>query len=182
LFIEAAATCFAANGYAGTSVDDIAKAAGATRATFYLHFANKADVINALLGTVAEATEEVHAKLADAVAAGTREALHDWLDSAFDFWDRIGSLLLAQEEAAALHAEVGTARDDVFERGVAAMTAGLERAGRGGDDTRRIRAVLAYSQLQSLSRRWLRHGWDIDRARALELMTDVWMTTFAVPR
>lgn len=181
LFIEAAAASFRANGYAATSVDDIAKAAGATRATFYLHFSGKADVMHELLATVGGETVDIHERLTEAVAAGTREAIAAWLDSAFDFWERLGSLLRAQEEAAALHPEVSQARDDVFEGGVAAVVAGMERAGRGGEATRRPRGVLAYAQLQSMNRRWMRRGWDIDRATTLEVMTDVWMTIFAAP-
>jgi len=181
LFIEAAAASFRANGYAATSVDDIAKAAGATRATFYLHFSGKADVMHELLATVGGETRDLHVQLTEAVAAGTREAVAAWLDAAFDFWERLGSLLRAQEEAAALHPEVGQARDAVFDSGVAAVVAGLDQSGRGCEATRRPRGVLAYAQLQSMNRRWMRRGWDIDRATTLEVMTDVWMTIFAVP-
>lgn len=180
LFIEAAAACFEERGYAGTSVDNIARAAGATRATFYLHFSGKADVINELLATVAEETLPVHTRLSDAVAIGTREALRQWLDSAFDFWVEIAALMRAQDEAATLHPEVGQVRDEIFNSGVAAVVAGLERAGRGYPRTRQARGTLAYGQLQALCHRWLRRGWDTDRTVTLEVMTDVWMTTFAV--
>jgi hypothetical protein len=41
-----------------------------------------------------------------------------------------------------------------------------------------VRAVLAYSQLQTVFHRWMRVGWDIDREESLEVMTDMWMQAF----
>src|SRR5271167_594777 len=43
--IDAARELFLKNGTRATSVDDIAKAAGTSRATFYAHFTDKQDVI-----------------------------------------------------------------------------------------------------------------------------------------
>lgn len=174
LFIEAAADAFGTNGYAGTSVDDIARAAGTTRTTFYFHFSGKADLIGALLETVAEDTVGRQGHLTEAVAQGSREAIASWLDTTFDSWERLSSYVRAEDEAAILHPEVKVARDEVFDGGVAAIVAGLERAGRTDPDTRTVRAVLAYTQLQSLFRRWLRMGWDIDRPDTLAVMSDTW--------
>ena len=43
--VDAARELFVRNGTRATSVDDIAKAAGTSRATFYAHFTDKQDVI-----------------------------------------------------------------------------------------------------------------------------------------
>ena len=43
--VDAARELFKRNGTRGTSIDDIAKAAGTSRATFYAHFTDKQDVI-----------------------------------------------------------------------------------------------------------------------------------------
>ena len=47
--LTAAAGVFAAGGFAATSLDDIASAAGVTRAILYRHFDSKADLYRALL-------------------------------------------------------------------------------------------------------------------------------------
>ena len=44
--IDAAADSFRVRGYAATTIEDVASGAGATRATFYLHFRTKADLID----------------------------------------------------------------------------------------------------------------------------------------
>jgi AcrR family transcriptional regulator len=41
LFLDVALELFTQKGYAATTVDNIAQAAGATRTTFYLHFASR---------------------------------------------------------------------------------------------------------------------------------------------
>lgn len=58
--VEAAGAAFASIGYAGTSPDGIARDAGVTRATFYLHFPTKAAVFKAVLDAlVARLSEAV---------------------------------------------------------------------------------------------------------------------------
>jgi AcrR family transcriptional regulator len=45
LLIEGAVTAFERKGYAATTIEDIVAEANASRATFYLHFKSKADVV-----------------------------------------------------------------------------------------------------------------------------------------
>ena len=47
--LEAAARCFAKNGYLGTSVNDICKEAGLTKGGLYWHFPSKKHILEALL-------------------------------------------------------------------------------------------------------------------------------------
>jgi AcrR family transcriptional regulator len=63
---EAAAAVFARSGYADASAEAIARQAGMSKATFYEHFANKEDCIQALFD---EAATEVLREMAE--AAGT---------------------------------------------------------------------------------------------------------------
>jgi len=55
-----------------------------------------------------------------------------------------------------------------------AIEEGLDRAGRFDSGTRRIRAVLAFGQLEYLAKRWLRVGWVVDRETCLQILTDSW--------
>ena len=67
----AAATEFAARGFAGASVDRIADAAGVNKAMLYYHFANKAALYSEILRDMFEA---VAARLAADTAAGADPA------------------------------------------------------------------------------------------------------------
>jgi TetR/AcrR family transcriptional regulator, cholesterol catabolism regulator len=77
--IEAAASgLFRTNGYAGTSVRDIARALDLQGASLYSHVASKADVLYALVDRAASRFEEAMAdadRTADARAAGPVERL-----------------------------------------------------------------------------------------------------------
>jgi TetR/AcrR family acrAB operon transcriptional repressor len=50
--MEAALRMFSQNGYAATTLDDIAREAGVTRGAIYWHFSNKADLYNTLVAEV----------------------------------------------------------------------------------------------------------------------------------
>jgi hypothetical protein len=54
------------------------------------------------------------------------------------------------------------------------MTEGLDRAGRFDKEVRQIRCVLAFGQLEHLSRRYFSVGWRIPRRLCLEHLTDFW--------
>lgn len=73
LFLTTALDLFGSKGYAATTIDDIATAAGSTRTTFYLHFSSKSEVISALL-TKADAilTAPDDPPLTEVVASGSR--------------------------------------------------------------------------------------------------------------
>jgi len=64
-FVDAALAVFAAKGVAATSVDDIVRAAGVAKGTFYLYFATKDDAVDA----VAEAMVEGVAQRMEALAS-----------------------------------------------------------------------------------------------------------------
>ncbi|RYY72578.1 MAG: TetR family transcriptional regulator, partial [Comamonadaceae bacterium] len=51
--LDAAERVFLAQGVAGTSLNDIAMAAGTTRGAIYWHFRDKADLFNAMMDRVA---------------------------------------------------------------------------------------------------------------------------------
>lgn len=70
--LDAAERLFQAKGVSGTSLQDIAQAAGATRGAVYWHFKDKADLFNAMMERVTLPLE--HA-LDDAVTPGQADAL-----------------------------------------------------------------------------------------------------------
>jgi AcrR family transcriptional regulator len=174
LFLEKGLALFGDKGYAATTVDDIASAAGSTRTTFYLHFASKAELMSALLAKVdAILTSVDDPPLTEVVASGSHDLIAAWLDRKLSQWDEIKPFLTASYQA--LHEPaVVEQTEQWFESAVGDMVAGLDRVGRFDPEVRRIRCVLAFGQLEYLSRRYFQVGWTIPRQTCLAELTDSW--------
>ena len=176
--VRAAGSCFRRQGFGATTVEDIARAAGTTRTTFYMYFKGKADVVAALSESVRRDTHLLLDELETAVASGRGDDFRAWLSRLFDFWERAGTAMRAEEEAASFHPEVQARRWSSFQNGMDAIARGLEAGGISDDAGRRARGLLAYSQLETIFHRWMRVGWDVDRDQVLEVMTDMWLAAF----
>ena len=174
LFLAKALELFGEKGYSATTIDDIASAAGSTRTTFYLHFSSKAEVMSALLTKVdAILTAADNPTLTAVVASGSRSEIHAWLDRKFSQWDEIKLYLTASYEAS-YEPDVEAKTEQWFESAVEDMTAGLDAAKRLPADRRRIRCVLAFGQLEHLSRRYFSIGWRTPREICLDEITESW--------
>ena len=180
LLLKEGLALFEAKGYAATTIDDIAAAAGTTRTTFYMHFPSKSHLMQALITTVNEllvATDDP--PLTDVVESGKRELIHTWLSRKIDQWAEIKPYVQAAHEAAGVDPEIQGAIDGWFESAIGDIQAGLDRADRYDPSSRRVRGTLAFGQLEFASRRWMRHGWDVDRDATLGVMTDSWCALLA---
>jgi AcrR family transcriptional regulator len=174
LFLQKGLELFERKGYAATTVDDIAAAAGSTRTTFYLHFASKAELMTALLRKVdAILTGEDDPPLRVVVESGSRELIRAWLDLKMRQWDVIKPYLMASYHAA-YEPAVAAQTEEWFEDAVRQMQAGLDAADRFDESRRRIRCVLAFGQLEYLSRRYFAVGWNVERETSLDELTDSW--------
>jgi AcrR family transcriptional regulator len=175
LLLEKGLELFTSKGYTATTIEDIAGAAGTTRATFYLHFPSKAELMGALIPEVdAILTAVDDPPLSAVIELGRRDLVEQWLSRKFDQWGTIRPYLMAAEQAAPSEPQVADAIEKWFEEVAGDMQAGLDRAGRFDPTTRRIRCVLAFGQFEYLSRRWFRLGWIIPRETCLEVLTDSW--------
>jgi len=175
LLLDRGLELFEAKGYAGTTVDDIAAAAGTTRATFYLHFPSKAELMRSLVETTDDLlTRPDVPPLPEVVRSGDRQQIRTWLDRKFDQWAEIRPYVTAAHQAAASEPDIQASLDQWFESAIGDIVDGLNQADRFDPATRRIRGVLAFGQLEFYSRRWFQVGWIDDRTASLELMVDSW--------
>lgn len=86
--LDGAAEVFTKIGYVPATIDDIVEAAGASRATFYLHFLSKPDVIAELGHRMVPEVNEQYRNLDDALVNGTREDVRAWMASAVEWTQR----------------------------------------------------------------------------------------------
>jgi TetR/AcrR family transcriptional regulator len=99
--LKATREVFLSRGYGGTTIDDIARAAGISRASFYPYFPSKRDALLALGQDAYLRAEELVAHLADLAGSWGLEDLVQWVREYFDFLDEHGSFVLAWTHAAA---------------------------------------------------------------------------------
>ena len=166
---------FGESRYHSTTIDEIAVAAGTTRATFYLHFSSKTELMRAL---IAEADRILTAvdepPLRDVVASGERELIREYIGHKFDQWQVIKPYVMVAHQAWSSDPEVADIMESWFSSVAQDIRDGLDLAGRFAPETRQIRGMLAFGQLEYLSRRWFRLGWVVPREICHEQLTDSW--------
>lgn len=105
--IDATRDVFLSHGYSGTTIDDIARVAQVSRASFYTYFPSKREVLLAVGAHTASESLRVIERLAD--LGTTRAGLAAWVAEYFDFLDVHGSFSLAWTQAAREDEEIRTA-------------------------------------------------------------------------
>lgn len=182
LILSTALQLFEEKGYAATTVDDIATAAGTTRVTFYAHFPSRSDLVRALIEelneTLGRSDSPTHGSTAPAlvevVADGSPAALTGWLEATARDWDTVRPYTRAASEAAVVDPELRGVVDAWLDEATADVREGLDRADRFDPGSRRLRGVLAISQLDHLARNWKPGRWDCDRDQVVALLAESW--------
>jgi len=81
--VDAAILLIGKTGFRAVTVEQIAAAAGANRATFYLHFRNKEDVANEI-GARLSPNIQAQFRALDALVSPSRDQVRDWLAAMAD--------------------------------------------------------------------------------------------------
>ncbi|KQW47343.1 TetR family transcriptional regulator [Nocardioides sp. Root1257] len=177
LLLESGLTVFQEKGYAAATIDDIATGAGTTRTTFYLHFPSKPALMQALIVEINESLVGADdPTLEQVVESGDRELIRGWISKRFDQWPDLMPKVRAANQAAGADPEIELAVEKWFESAIGDIHRGLDKAKRFDKDSRHVRGVLAFAQVEFLSRRWMLEGWDDKVARdvALDTIVDSW--------
>jgi len=183
LLLESALDLFESNGYAATTIDEIASKAGTTRVTFYAYFPSKSDLMRALIAEyLNESLQRMHSPeggstapdLVEAVTAGTREQLDSWIHAVAERWPTVRPLLRIGRDAAAVDPELRDLVDAWMEEAIDDIVTGLNHADRFPAESRRFRGVLAMGQLDYVAQHWTGHNWGIGREPMLALLADSW--------
>jgi AcrR family transcriptional regulator len=91
---------FQVRGYAGTTIDEITRLAGVSRASFYTYFPSKRDVLLALGANSATEADVVVEELRHITHPWSLEDIAEWVKKFFALLDEHGSFALAWTQAA----------------------------------------------------------------------------------
>jgi AcrR family transcriptional regulator len=183
LLLSAALDLFSEKGYAATTIDEIAAAAGTTRVTFYAYFPSRTDLMKALLGQLNELLGRTESPtrgstartLVEVVADGSPDAIGGWLRETAASWDAVRPYTKAAFEAAAVDPEIRAVLEEWLDEASGDIEEGLDRAGRFAPESRRLRGVLAITGLDHLARNWAPGKWNADEPRMLDVLTASWV-------
>ncbi|MEU8899030.1 TetR/AcrR family transcriptional regulator [Nocardia sp. NPDC048505] len=182
--IEGAKVLFSTQGYASVRVDDIAAAVGCSRATFYLHFASKLEVLRAVAEqSTAPSALHFYEDLDRVLDTGSRAEFTGWMTRAIEWFQEYKDLLPAWDEATALEPEFR----EIAKQGILAlpnaMTSYLARWPADRKDEARLRVELLVAQLERFFTRWAMQGTiDVTAAQAAEVLSDIWFPALQAPR
>ncbi|WP_198653157.1 TetR/AcrR family transcriptional regulator [Actinocorallia populi] len=138
--IYAARGLFVAQGYPATTADAIARAAKVSRATFYLHFRSKAEIVVELMRGVEPEIVGAYARLAG-IEPGPAAA-EEWLREQAAMWRRYRMEFISMEQALASEEAVADEWFALYDRLVGAMAAVVDRLVAQGLPAERARARL----------------------------------------
>jgi AcrR family transcriptional regulator len=173
--VDAAIEVFAERGYAHATVDEIAERAGATRATFYLHFKAKSDLLLDLLDRSAGHFDSAYRDLSPIAHAPTHESVRRWLAAVMQEWKVIADVARPVHEAATIEPEVHEILVKRNNGHIAALASALRTgaprlAARDAD----VYASILLAPLSYYFRVFL-SGDKFDQRRVLDAMAASWM-------
>jgi AcrR family transcriptional regulator len=182
MIVERALALFTEKGYAATTIDEIAAAAGTTRVTFYAYYPSRSDLMRDFMARVNAVLERADgpdrtstaAELVDVVRDGKLPGILAWLESRAALWPVFRPYLDALDEAAAVDREVRTLVEGWHEEVISDIVRGLQQAGRFAEETHHIRGTLAFTQLDYVATLWTRRKFEPNRNHALEVLADSW--------
>ncbi|WP_416062359.1 TetR/AcrR family transcriptional regulator [Rhodococcus indonesiensis] len=179
--VAAARTLFESQGYAAVTVDDIAAEAGCSRATFYVHFPGKLEVLQAVNAEAASVVS-YYEDLDRVLTTRSRTEFAKWLNRAFEWFDDNRRMLPAYDEAVALEPELRDLSRQELMAFPNAMTNYLKRWPQERQDEARLRIELLLSQLERFFIRWAIQGTiDVSAQRAADVLTDIWFPALTNP-
>ncbi|WP_433361261.1 TetR/AcrR family transcriptional regulator [Actinoplanes sp. CA-142083] len=184
LLLDAGLGLFVEKGYAATTVDDIATAAGTTRVTFYAYFPSRGELMKALIDErLNERLQRIRSPehgstalgLVAVVADGGAEAIGAWIRQTAERWPDIHPIIRIGRDAAAVEPELRNLVERWLEEAISDVEDGLSRAGRFDRGVRHFRGVLAMAELDYVAQNWGYADWKIDRDRMLDELTTSWV-------
>jgi AcrR family transcriptional regulator len=180
--LDAAHEEFASRGYASTTVEDIVARAGASRATFYMHFESKAQMVAEVAERLQPMVDECCRRLDVALAAGASSDLSDWLEYVSDWYAQFGGCLASWEGLIAIESGTQITVKGMFRNLPDVMGDYIQRWPAEQRAEARLRIVLLACQLERAFSASPPSAWsDSERSMFIDVMTDLWYDALQVP-
>lgn len=181
--IAAGLEVFSRTGYVRTTVEDIAAAAGASRATFYLHFSTKADIARALVIPLLTDTEELYDEL-ERIHPPSRSAIREWLDHSVSYWEQNSNVSEVVQQVLSVEPEI--ASDVMAQRVSTSLEKVVEFVVKNSDrdnEEARTRGAMLFFSLERFCFFWIVRGLPgiVHRDRVIDTLADVWWEAL-IPR
>jgi AcrR family transcriptional regulator len=177
--IEGALAAFERKGYAATTIDDIVAEANASRATFYLHFKSKADVVLVVTQTLGRRWRELFLELTSGGRL-SRQELYEWLDGIVENYRTNRVSLDAINQAIAIEPEVAEVNLATNQESIAVMAESIQRWYGVDEEDARVRAALLLVQMDRFFYLWVIRGVAFDRERAVGTLADQWLSVLGL--
>jgi AcrR family transcriptional regulator len=177
--IEGALVAFERKGYAATTIDDIVAEANASRATFYLHFKSKSDVVLVMARTLGTRWRDLYRELTSGERLSRKE-LYDWLDAMAGHYQTNRATVAALDQAAAVEPEVASVRLANQQESMGVVAESIRRWYGSDEEDARIRAALLLAQMDRFFDLWIVYGLEFDRVRAIGTLTDLWFSALGL--
>ncbi len=172
--LAAAGELFLASGYAHTTIGDLVRAAGVSRATFYAHFASKNAVLRELMTQVWDAATAAYGRFAG-LADHSEANVRRWLEGLFDAWQHYGRLTLLVNEL--LAADLVAQSRERERRNVAVLIGDGRCWQHLPREEAERRAQLLIFQLERCMLEWVSGRWEQSREALLETLARIWIAT-----
>lgn len=183
--MEVAEQLFAAQGYPDTTVDDIARAAGASRATFYLHFKSKSELMTALIDALVPIAVEPYHVLDELLADDGPQLpgrLRAWLGEWLERWTDGAQASHAMLQATMLEPEVELHYLRLSEVLIDSLVRYFDRMPADERAAARERALVLEIMTQRIFALASRSKLPVTVDRMLDILTEFWLQVFAAER
>jgi len=180
--MEVAQQLFAARGYPDTTVDDIARAAGASRATFYLHFKSKAELMGASIDASVPMAVETYQVLDEELADDGPQLpgrLRAWLAEWLERWTNGAQASHATLQATMLEPEVEMHYLRLSEALVDSLVGYFGRIPAAERATARERALVLEIMTQRIFALASRSKLPVAEDALLDILAEFWLQVFA---
>lgn len=172
---KAANDLFLRKGYVSTTIDDIAARAGASRATFYLHFSKKWHVLKALVEEkILPESQESYRRL-DAITDPDTERVSAWLHEALDYFVAHRNLFKVIREAGSVEPEMAHFNFECMRKLVNSMPSYLDRCGGEEKAFARLRLNMLISQLDASAGWLISEGQEFEKETIVRALVEFWL-------
>ena len=181
LLIKSAKHLFLRKGYARTTIDEIASRAGASRATFYLHFSKKWLVLRYILeASVIPEGLEFYRRLDD-MGVPSKADLRTWLIEALEFFERHKKILAVVREAQSVEPELGFLNLEFLRACVDAMPNYLSRWGAERQSYAKLRMNMLTAQLDDAATWVVHNSSEMDKELVVQALLEYWTIGLQLP-